>query len=480
MAVARKIAYNVAVNTVLKILSTVLALVAIGFITRYLGKEGFGNYATVLAFLSFFTSLTDLGLYNISTREISRPGADEEKIMGNVFSLRIISSFLVLVIAPILVFFLDYPIEVKEGIIIVAASFIFSSGYQILNGVFQKNLAMDKVSIGEFLGKIFQVAAVILAIKMRLGFSWIVLSLLLNMAVSFLIVFFWSRKYIKFEMHFDFNYWKTFLKESLPLGIATIITFVYFKMDTILLSILKGPAEVGIYNAAYKVIENITFFPAMIAGLVLPLMAKYIFTDRKSFEQIADKTFKFFIILVIPLIIGTLFLAKDIIGLIGGAGFSEATGVLKILVFALAMIFFGSFFNTVIIVGNMQKKLMVILSFVAATNVALNLIFIPKFSYLASAYISVLTEFLVVVLTFYLTYQNIKYVPSLDKKSGILFSAAAMATFLFVFSGINFIFLALGSAVVYFVFLWVFKTVKTSEILSLISKKGVEEYEEIP
>jgi O-antigen/teichoic acid export membrane protein len=78
MAVARKIAYNVAAGTVSKILQTILALVSIGFITRYLGTSGFGNYATVLAFLSFFASIADLGLYSISTREISREGADEE------------------------------------------------------------------------------------------------------------------------------------------------------------------------------------------------------------------------------------------------------------------------------------------------------------------------------------------------------------------------------------------------------------------
>ena len=63
MRVARKIAYNVAVSTVCKVASTVLALVSIGLITRYLGQQGFGNYATVLAFFSFFAALSDLGSY---------------------------------------------------------------------------------------------------------------------------------------------------------------------------------------------------------------------------------------------------------------------------------------------------------------------------------------------------------------------------------------------------------------------------------
>ena len=105
MAIARKIAYNVIFNVIAKMLSTILALVGIGFITRYLGTQGFGDYSTVLAFFSFFGSFADLGLYTITAREISRPGADEKKILGNAFSLRLVSSITLFIITPFLIFF---------------------------------------------------------------------------------------------------------------------------------------------------------------------------------------------------------------------------------------------------------------------------------------------------------------------------------------------------------------------------------------
>lgn len=479
MVVTRKIAYNVLVSSISKVLSTILALVSIAFITRYLGTEGFGNYATVLAFLSFFAAVADLGLYSISTREISKEGADEKKIMGNVFALRMVSSLVILILAPIIVSFFPYPPAVKAGIIVVAFSFIFSSGYQVLNGVFQKNLAMDKVAIAELTGKIFQVAFIVFAIKMDWGFQWIIASLLFNMAISFLIVYLWSKKYLRFSLQFDFKYWKSFLKESAPIGIAAVITFAYFKMDTILLSVMKSSSDVGIYNAANKVLENITFFPAMIVGLIFPLMAKYIFTDRATFRDISDKTFKVFVILTLPLIIGILFLADGIIRVIGGGGFAEATPVLRILVFALAFIFFGNFFNSILIAANLQKRLMLVLSFAAAINITLNLIFIPRFSYYGAACVSVLTEFLVVAITFYLAATKIKYIPRIEKISGIIMSAGIMAVFLFFFRRGNFIFLALSSSLIYFVFLWLFKVIKKEEIKSLISKKGVQEYGEL-
>ncbi len=476
MVIARKIAFNIAVSSIVKVLSTALALVSIGFITRYLGKEGFGNYATVLAFLSFFAAIADLGLYQISTREISRPGADEKKIIGNIFSLRLVSATLVVVASPLVAMLFDYPQEVKKGIVIVAASFLFSSGYQILNGVFQKNLAMHKVALSELAGKCMQTVIIITAVKSDLGFGWIISSLLFYMALTSVAVFLFSRRYVQFKMELDLGYWKKFLKESMPLGAAAIITFAYFKTDTILLSIMKNSADVGIYNAAYKVLENITFFPAMIIGLVMPIMSYSIFSDPEKFKNIADKTFKVFAVLVVPLVVGTLFLADGIIRLIGGGGFGESATVLRILVFALGLIFFGHFFNAVLIVSNLQRKMMSILAIAAAVNIVLNILLIPKFSYLAAAYVSVLTELIVVFLTGFLTFKKTGYSPGLDKISRILLSGAGMAAFLAFFNYLNFYILAISSAAAYFMLLWIFKAIKKSEIVGIISKRGSQEY----
>jgi O-antigen/teichoic acid export membrane protein len=391
--------------------------------------------------------------------------------------MRLISALIVLIASPIVAGFFNYPLPVKKGIIIAAASFIFSSGYQVLNGIFQKNLAMDKVSLGELVGKVISVIIVILAVKMDLGFSWIIGSLFFNMLVIFIIVFLFSKKYLRFRLRFDFDYWKIFLKESLPIGIGSAIVFVYFKVDTIFLSVMKTSSDVGIYNAAYKVLENLTFFPAMIVGLILPIMANTIFSDKAKFKDVSNKTFKLFVLMTIPLIVGTFFLADDVIRLIGGGQFMDSANVLRILVFAITSIFFSSFFINILIAGNLQKRLIWIYSFAAVFNVLANLWLIPRFSYMAAAYISVLTELLVAVVSFAVVVKKIKYFPSLGKKKGILFAGVMMALFLALFKNINFLVLALGSTAVYFFTLWIFEVVKTEEITSLITKEGVKKYE---
>lgn len=468
MVIARKIAYNVVVSTVAKVLSTVLALVNIGFITRYLGVNGFGDYATVLAFFSFFGAILDFGLYSISTREISRNGSDENKIMSNVFTLRLLSASLVVLVAPLLIWLLPYEQEVEKGILIIALSYVFSSSYMVLNGIFQKNLRMDKVAITEFFGKIVQVIFVFFVIKQDWGFSAIMFSVLMNAILTFLIVLFLSRKYTRFNLGFDFSYWKKFLKMSLPVGVSALVSFLYFKMDTIMLSIIKGSEAVGIYNMAYKIIENITFFPGMLVGLVLPLFSMYVFTDKKNFFKIADKTAKVFFLIAIPLVVGTLFLAEDIINIIGGGEFVVSANVLRILIFALVFIFFGNLFNSVLLAANFQKKLMYILTLCAIFNISLNLVVIPRYSYNGAAIVSVLTEFIVVLVTAYFANKKVGYKFSTKGWEKIIFSGLAMGLFLFSFSNLSFALSFFGAILIYGAALWITRAITINEIRSIM------------
>lgn len=471
MSLSRKIVYNILVSSSAKIIGTGLAVFSVGLIARYLGTKGFGNYAIVMAFFSLFGALGDWGVYQMTTREISRPQADEKKILANAMGIRIFISFFILLITPLIIFFLPYPETVKKGIFIVSLSYIFSSSYQVLTGLFQKRLKMDRLTGSELIGKIVQVSFVFLTIHFQWGFYAIVSSVLANMIIVFCLVFFLSKKFIVFTPCFDWNYWKKFLLEATPLGISAIVTFIYFKADTILLSLLKPAQDVGIYSAAYKVIENITFFPAMIVGLTMPIMSYTVIHNREKFISVVNKNLKAFVILSLPLVIGTFFLSDKIITIIAGKEFPQSAEVLKIIIFALAFIFFGQLFNNVLIASGMQKKLLWILVFCAFFNVTSNLFLVPRFSYLATAWISVLTEFLVILLTGWIIYSKLKIIPKFSGLPAILFSSFLMLIFLWFFQKANFFLLFFSSSFIYFFSLWFFKAFSEKEIKSFFKKE---------
>lgn len=475
MPLARRIAYNVIFNSVAKIISTVLALVAIGFITRYLGTEGFGNYATVLAFFGLFSALADLGLAPLMAREISRKDASEEVIVSNVVTLRMVSSSIIFVGALLTIPFFPYSKDLQSGILLAAGSFFFASFSGVLNGIFQKRLAMFQVATVELAGKCLQLGIIISAVSFDWGFGAIISSLLAYMIFNALVILFLSRRFVSFHLSFDQIFWKNFLRESLPIGMISIVTFAYFKMDTILLSILQGSAEVGLYNAAYKIIENLTFFPAMIAGLILPLFSRYIFHEPEKFKRVADKTFKVFMVFAVPLAIGGFLLAESLVLLIGGEEFRSAASPLRILIFSLAAIFFGNFFNAILIAGNLQKRLLIVLATIALFNIGANLILIPLYSFLGAASVSLATESLVALATAFLAAHFLKYRPSFSGIPGIFLSAIVMGAFLFFFSSLSFPLLLLGGIAIYGLALSLTGSIGASEIATLFARKTEDE-----
>jgi O-antigen/teichoic acid export membrane protein len=473
MALARKIAYNIVFNSVLKVTSTVfIALLSIRLITGYLGQEGFGEYATVLAFFAFFGAIGDLGLANLTAREIAKPSVDEAQFLGKVATLRVLASTAIILITPVVLFWFDYSTLVKESVFVVALALFFAQCSSLLNGVFQKRLAMDRVAMVEFIGKILQLLLVYLAVRFDLGFIAIVSAILFTMFFNATVELYLSRKYIQFHFSWDIAFWRRFMHDAWPLGLTAIISFAYFKFDTIILSLLQPAAHVGIYNVAYKIMENLIFFPAMLVGLILPLLSRAHQVDPPLFREIVNKTAKVFIALVLPIVVATLFLAPEIVAVVSGSGFEVSADVLRILIFSLAGIFFGHFFNMLILVGNKQKKLLKALMFVAIVNVSLNIFLIREFSYFGAAASSAVTEALVVIFSGVIASRAIGFFPRPDRLLRIVISAMAMAAVLVAVTTLPFVLKLLLAGASYGLMLWLTRAVTSREIMSIFSDKG--------
>ncbi len=468
---AQKITYNIVINGIAKVLSIALALFGIGMLTRYLGTDGFGKYATMLAFFAFFSAVGDFGLYSIATREISRAGSNEQWILSRIFTLRVIISCSIFLMSLLFVWFLPYEYDVRVSILIASGAFIFSSSYGLLNGLFQKHLAMDQIALIELSGKVIQVAIIVMIVQLQLGFIAVALAIFIAMLWNFIFIFIRSRKFTKITFRIDKTYWKSFLKESAPMGISAFVTFLYFKIDTILLSLFATSSDVGIYGAAYKIIETLVFFPAMVIGLMFPLFSRYIFTDKKIFIKISNIILKLFTLIVVPLTIVTIFLASDIIMIVGGAEFSDATQVLQILVFALAFIFFGHLFTNILIAGSQQKKLMFALIIAAIINISANIILIPLYTYTGAAIVSVITEFFVVVTTLFMALRYTTYRLTSIKLPFILISGGIMIIIYLTLSFSPFITTVI-TLIVYTLLLFTFRVITRDDIMHVLPKRS--------
>jgi len=468
----KRIVYNIVISTGARLINAALAFIIIGFLTRYLGQTGFGQYTTILAFLYIFTVLADLGLYSICIRDISKPGADEEKIISNAFTLRFFAGLVAFGLAPLAAWFFPYAFEVRMGILVGAIGFWLLSNNQVLMGVFQKYLQMDKVALAEVVSRLVQLGLVVFFIYEKLGFLFIVSALVGGAIVNFILVLIFIRKYIILKFSFDFSFWGQLIKEALPLGIAAILVMIYFKLDTVMLSFMKDQIDVGIYGLAYKILENLIFFPAMFVGLIMPLLSKHAFSNRRKFQEISQKTLDILLIITIPLIVGVFFLSSQIINLIGGQDFILSAGVLNILIVAVGIIFIAALFSNMIIALKKQKALTYIYGLGAVINVLTNLIFIPRYSYYGAASTTVLTEFIVTVLMLIIIYRANKTLPSFSFIFKCSFAVLIMALPLYFFRDRGLFLSITSAALTYFGVLYLIGGLKVNELTQIYQESA--------
>ncbi|MDP3043652.1 MAG: flippase [bacterium] len=477
MRLSTKVAYNTIIQIISKIIATILGLIAIAVMARYLGREGFGQYTTIVTFLSFFGIIADLGLTLITVQMISQPNVDENKILSNLFSLRLISAVVFLGIAPLTVIFFPYEPIIKLGVAIASLSFFFIALNQILTGLFQKNLRMDKVSIAEVAGKIILAAGVILVYYLDLGLLNMLVAAVAASAVNFLLHYLFSRRFARIKLCFDFAVWREIAKKSWPLAITIIFNLIYLKTDTLLLSLIKRPseigiiAEVGIYGAAYRVIDVLITMPFMFAGLILPILtARWAKGEKQGFNNVLQKSFDMMAMFAIPLVVGAQFTAKDIMVLVAGPDFEASGPILQVLIAAAGIIFLGCMFAHAIIALDKQKKIIGFYIFTAVTAVIGYLILIPRYSYFGAAWVTIYSEITIALASFYLVWKYSGFLPSLKPTAKILAASLVMAGALYSASGWNlFLALALATAV-YFITLYLFKGITKEDITSLLNK----------
>ena len=475
MSTAHNVARNSIVQFAGKMIGSVLAIFTLAIILRYLGQSGFGEYTTIITYVSIFSIMADLGLYLVITREISKPGANEEKLLSNAFTIKIIASIIILTLAFLTSLLFPYSRVVKIGILIVSFSFFFVLLNQVLIGLFQKHFDMSKIAIGEVSGRVVWLIGAYLVVRFDLGLLWLLSTVVLSNFINFLIIFLSSRKYVKIRLAFDKILWKKIVKMAAPLALSVIFNLIYFKIATIFLSVMKEEGDVGIYGAPFKVLESLIAFAAIFAGLLLPLLSRYYKEDRGKFLNIFKKGVDVLIIFVIPLCIGTIFFAQDIMTLAGGNEFMGSAQVLKILIFAVSAIFFSHIFGNTAIACHQQKKIMWIYMFVALLSIILNLILIPRYSYFGASIAVTISEVTVALSILILIYVKAKISINIKTILKSTISALGMLIVLFLLPSWYFLINAILASSVYFIILYLLKGFSKEMVLEIINIKKKHE-----
>lgn len=395
------IASNLFSLTSAEVASRLLGFFTLVYLGRILDPSGFGILGFATALLSYFILFVNFGFSTLGTREIAKNQLQLSKLVNNIFSMRLILALILFIVLIIYINFSGKDITTKYVILISGIS-IFTNAIA-LNWVFQAVEKMKYIAIRQILSGLLSLIGVIVFVHSKddvvIAASVIVLSALIG-NIWFIPTY--RRMFYKIKFEYSFDYWKSLVKESFPLAFASIMIGIYYNLDMVMLGYMKTESEVGIYNAAYKIFLLGIVPYGIIFSSYFPSLSRIGLKKTEEFKTTLKNYAKFLFISGILVGLGLYFLAGEIIQLVFGYKYLASSLPLKILAVNAFVISINVFLGNPMMAWGKQKEYSIAIMFGAITNVILNFILIPKYSYIGAAYATVLSEVAVFIGLFHL------------------------------------------------------------------------------
>ncbi len=430
MSLARALARNTAIQIIGKAVSTALGFLAFAILAHYLGTEKFGWYITATGFLQFIGVLIDFGFTVTTSNMLSEPEFDKEKLFNTIFTWRLLSAVLSFGIAPLIILAFPYRTEIKIAVAITSLSFFCNTLNQSFIGYYRQKLSMLIATLSEVLGRVLLVAGIVLLVLRKAGFLPLMSIITLATVASTLYLFFNFKK-IRFAIDREIS--RALFIKMWPTALSVIFNTIYLQADRVILPLYVSQTQVGLYGAAYRVLDIVIQVAAIVMGLLMPLITyswsrgmRDKFTER---YQIGVDLIAF---LLFPMIVGIYVLANPLMQLIGGPSFAGGGIMLKWLSISILGTSFGMTFGHIVLAINRQKEALVVYGSDALLSLIGYLIFIPRFGWMGAVGVTIFSE---IYAGIFLTIVSVKYsqvFPKLQTILKILLSSLGMGIFLSV------------------------------------------------
>jgi O-antigen/teichoic acid export membrane protein len=438
MSIQRKIVNNTALQLGGKMIGTLIGLVTVAIMTRHLGTAGYGEFTTVLSFLQLFAILAGFGLPITLAKMISRADIDERHLLANAFAMRLVTGVAIFALAPVFGLLFPYSPEIKLGIAVGTLSFLGLTLHELLVAVFQKHLATWQIAIAEVAGRSVLLAGTAWAVLTGRGLITIIAALAAGNLLQFLISYLLARRLTPIGLRFDWPVWYKIWLETWPIGIAVMFNLIYLKGDVILLSTLRTQSEVGLYGAAYKVLDVITVIPYIFMGLVLPLMsAAWSRADRTDFNRKLSLSFDALSLIALPLMFGAFAVSTDLMALVAGRDFANAGPLLAVLMVGALAVFWHALYSNALVAMGQQKKMVVFYAINAAVSVGLYLWLIPLIGGLGAALVTAFSELFIAITVTAIVTRQTNFHPRFGQLIKVFLSSALMFGTIYVFADLH-------------------------------------------
>ncbi len=476
--------YSVAQNaTFLTVASVFQRMISFGyfiFIARVIGVENTGQYFFAIAFTSVFTVLADSGLNLVLTREAARNDKDFETYASTVFWSKVFFGIVSYGLVVLFANLLGYALDLKHLIYLSGITMFFDNIHSIFYSLFRarKNLLFEGAGIigSQFLTLVIGSTALL----MHLPLYWLILAYAIPSACNVLYVSTAARLKLGIKIHWQWNKQlaHSFFLMAIPFALAGIINRLYSYSDSILMSKLLTPTELGLWSLPYKINFAFQFIPAALTASIYPAMSTLFVTDREQIGVLFVKAWRYLLLVVLPITFGLWAVGDQVIVKMAGKAYLSSVPVLKILLVSLILSFLSFVTGATLNAINKQKVQTILLAASLAVSISMNLILLPRIGIWGAAITASVSNLILTGGGMIMVRRNvtIHWRTILDYLWRILLSAGVMGAVAYLLGQkISFIIVIPVAGVMYCALLFWTKAVTKELLLSIVKKTKIKE-----
>lgn len=391
MSLKRIVLYNTLVQFLGRFGISFLGFLTTLLIARNFGAAGYGSYAKAYTLVAFFYLFTDFGLNAVYIRR-------HKDNLAHFPLLTLARTFLFCVAVAAIFIFVGFTYgQVFKGgevwLVLLFLLTILSFGYYTsLNALFQIKARYDLSVLAALIGGV--IGLVVSYISIPFGLAAVTFGMVFGYLLTAVFAYFLAKKIAHFSFFKNHSITKKetvqLLKEAAPLGIMLFVNTMYFRSDIFILSYLKGNAAVGVYQLAYKFFEVPLTFATFYANATFPHYVKMYEHEHGRFWQIFIRSGLMLMGAALVFTTGAYILAPLLQFI--KQDFAASVEPLRILSFSYVIFFLTSPLSWLLFIQKREKYLVAVYLCGTVFSVFLNFYFIPRFSYIASAWLTVASE----------------------------------------------------------------------------------------
>lgn len=406
-------------QVVVKLITTTSGFVILGVVARTYGETGTGSFTLALTYLAFFYILSDFGFNAHLLGKLQAFGSEADQARrstGNklqkewrkLLGTRILWSILLIFIALILLVFFSFnppsygfSPDFKLAVILGSITILFFAINITAHSLLQAKLRYDLDILPTLLGVVLGTLLIIILAPLGVPVYYLILGYVVAWFVHSLGTILATKKFVsEIKPIFDLGYLKKLFIEVWPMAATLVLNVVYFRVDAFILFLYHPTSQVGIYNIAYQVFQALLVLPTFIMNAFYPMMLETLKVKADRFLRQLKLAFLSLTLISVLVLLVTYLLSPFIIKVITGSGFSGSEQSLRVLSLGLPAYFLSSLMMWVMVAKKRYQAMVVVYAIGLIFNLIANLVFIPQYSFIAAAWITGISEYLILILQF--------------------------------------------------------------------------------